>query len=285
MGKLKKSVYSLSGKEEDLKDFKISMQNKIGHKRMLIDFERQDEEANYGKMPYFVYSGAVEFPAQLAISILSELGLGSDKLNFQKGTEIIFDNHGESYSYVKFDEIWDFIKKLNEKNFLVAMLLIASSNNHWVSITSIQQLIIRELKEYKIEIDYSKSSVFIAMSFGEEMLKARKSIANVVRDFGYEPMFIDSKEHNNQIVPEIFSEIEKAEFVISDLTEQKRGVYLEAGYALALKKQVILSCEKEDFKNNHFDVSQINTIVWSDENDLESRLRERIKAMHNLVKV
>lgn len=285
MGKLKKSVYSLLNSEEDLTGFKISMQNKIEHKRAEIDLKYYDDELNYGQMPEDPYSTEFEFPADLAISILSELGFESGKLNFQTGTEMLAANHRESYRYVEFDETWDFIKNLNEKDFLVAMLLIASSNNHWDSITSIQQLIIRELNECNIEIDYSKSSVFIAMSFGDTLLKARKSIANVVRDFGYEPMFIDAKEHNNQIVPEIFSEIEKAEFVISDLTEQKRGVYLEAGYAMALKKQVILSCEKEDFKNNHFDVSQINTIVWSDENDLENRLRERIKAIHNMIKI
>ncbi|WP_143469645.1 hypothetical protein [Lentibacillus sediminis] len=164
------------------------------------------------------------------------------------------------------------------------MLLIASSNSHWESITSIQQLIIKELNNFKFEIDYKRSSVFIAMSFGESMQKARHSIVKVIEEFGYDAMLIDIKEHNNQIVPEIFSEIENAEFVVSDLTEQKRGVYLEAGYAMAKKKQVILSCKTEDFEKRHFDVSQINTIIWSDEDELENRLRERIKAMYTLFK-
>ena len=84
------------------------------------------------------------------------------------------------------------------------------------------------------------------------------------------------KEHNNQIVPEIFKEIDDSEFVIADLTGHRGGVYYEAGYAMAKEKTVILSCR--DGENTHFDVAQINTIYWQNEDDLFERLIRRIKA-------
>ncbi|MFE7060825.1 hypothetical protein ACFVAD_01570 [Sutcliffiella sp. NPDC057660] len=284
MGKLKKSVFTILNREDELKDFKIGLQNRIDHKRVSIENEHNDLERKYGEIPEYVYAAVYEFPAALAIDILSELGIESDKLNFKISTEYIDQYDVGSYSFVDFNEIWNFIKALDEKSFLVSMLIISSSNSNWESISSIQQLIIKELNNFKFEIDYKKSTVFIAMSFSESMNKTRKSIIKVIEEFGYEAMLIDIKEHNNQIVPEIFSEIENADFVVSDLTEQKRGVYLETGYAMAKEKQVILTCKTDDFDKNHFDVSQINTIIWSDENELEIRLRARIKAMHSLIK-
>ena len=112
------------------------------------------------------------------------------------------------------------------------------------------------------------------------MQKARQSIIRVIEDFGYEPMLIDIKEHNNQIVPELFSHIDGADFVISDLTEQKNGHPCARCSWPVQEKQVILSCKADDFEKNHFDVKQINTIRWENEEELENKLRTRIKAMH-----
>ena len=214
------------------------------------------------------------------MEVLSELGLPSNILETKIGEEQFGANHYQSYQYHDFDEVWNVIKELEPNDFLIALVVIAASNSHWKSVTTIQQLINREINHFKLKIDYKKSSVFVAMSFGDKMQKARQSITKVIEEYGYTPMLIDIKEHNNQIVPEMFNEIENADFVIADLTEQKTGVYLETGYAMAKGKQVILSCSKDDFTNNHFDVSQINTIMWNEETDLENRLHLRIKAMH-----
>lgn len=124
----------------------------------------------------------------------------------------------------------------------------------------------------------NRKTVFVAMSFHESMQNARKKIIEAVESFGYQAMLIDIKEHNNQIVPEIFTEIKKSKFVIADLTGQRGGVYFEAGYAKALEKDLILCCKKEEQKQVHFDVAQINTIFWENENDLYKRLRKRIES-------
>lgn len=133
----------------------------------------------------------------------------------------------------------------------------------------------QELLELIID---NRETVFIAMSFDDSMQKARKEIIRAVESFGYKAMLIDIKEHNNQIVPEIFTEIKKSKFVVADLTGQRGGVYFEAGYAKALEKDLILCCKKEEQEKVHFDVAQINTIFWEDENDLYKRLRKRIES-------
>lgn len=123
-----------------------------------------------------------------------------------------------------------------------------------------------------------KETVFIAMSFSEEMNKARRQIAAAIQECDFEPVLIDVKEHNNQIVPEIFKEIEKSKFVVADLTEQRGGVYYEAGIAGGKDKAVILTCKKEEIDKVHFDLAQVNTIFWEDERDLKDRLIKRIHA-------
>jgi len=128
------------------------------------------------------------------------------------------------------------------------------------------------------ELQSELSQGFIAMSFSSEMNETRDTIKKVIVDCGYMPRIIDEKEHNNQIVPEIFYEIKRSKFLVADLTGHRNGVYYEAGYAQGLGKEVILTCHKDDFKHRHFDVAQIATIVWEDKDDLKKRLKKRIEA-------
>lgn len=137
------------------------------------------------------------------------------------------------------------------------------------------------LKEFGLEkcqklIGCDTKKVFFAMWFDDKMGDAKVKIKEAIKHTGYEPVFINDKEYNGQIVPEIFKEIDDSLFVIADLTGQRGGVYYEAGYAMAREKQVILCCRKEE--TTHFDVAQINTIYWENQDDLYKRLVDRIKA-------
>ena len=90
---------------------------------------------------------------------------------------------------------------------------------------------------------------------------------------------MDEIEYNHLIVPEMLYEIRQAKFVIAELTGHNNGAYYEAGYALGQGKEVIQLCKEETFgTDGHFDVQQINTICWKDEEDLKLRLVNRIKA-------
>lgn len=121
-------------------------------------------------------------------------------------------------------------------------------------------------------------NVFVAMSFAPEMLPIRDAIKEALIECGFVPRIMDEIEHNHQIVPEMLYEIREARFVIAELTGHNNGAYFEAGYALGYGKEVIQICDKAKFgTDGHFDVKQVNTILWEDTADLTKRLIARIK--------
>ncbi len=151
-------------------------------------------------------------------------------------------------------------------------------NGNYATITAEGWKKIDELKKISKEINQG----FIAMAFKVETRGIREAFRNAIKDSGYAVSIIDEKEHNNQIVPEIFYEIERSKFVVVDVTFPNYGAYYEAGYAQALGKQVIMCCRKTEFDSDngrpHFDVAQKSMIVWKDEEELIERLKKRIKA-------
>lgn len=122
-------------------------------------------------------------------------------------------------------------------------------------------------------------TAFVAMSFAEEMSPIREAIKDAITECQFSPIIMDEVEHNHQIVPEMLHEIRNARFVIAELTGNNNGAYYEAGYALGLGKEVIQLCSETEVKSRlHFDVKQVNTIIWKDEHDLKQRLVKRINA-------
>ena len=126
---------------------------------------------------------------------------------------------------------------------------------------------------------------FVAMEFGDRTLDIREAFRVAITSSGYSMRAIDEKEHNNQIVPEIFYEIERSKFVVVDVTYPNYGAYYEAGYAYGLGKEVIVCCSKEAFENKdgthirpHFDISQKSMVIWDNLDDLKVRLQRRIEA-------
>lgn len=124
---------------------------------------------------------------------------------------------------------------------------------------------------------------FIAMSFADKFNHLyedglKKGILNA----GYEPIRLDRTEHNNKIDDEIISTIKRSKFLVADCTEQNRGVYFEAGYALGLGLQVIWVCKKAELDENrvHVDTRQYFFIDWEEGKweTLIKRLSERIIA-------
>lgn len=127
--------------------------------------------------------------------------------------------------------------------------------------------------------DRITKNVFVAMSFAPEMAKTREAIKDALVQCGYTPRIMDEIEHNHQIVPEMLYEIRECRFVVAELTGHNNGAYFEAGYALGFGKDVIQVCKKAKFgEDGHFDVKQVNTVLWETEKDLTQKLVARIKA-------
>lgn len=125
-----------------------------------------------------------------------------------------------------------------------------------------------------------KIQVFVAMSFSPELKSVYdNAIAPAVTATGYRPYRVDADHHLDRIDAKIIAEIKNSRFIVADVTQQKAGVYYEAGFAHGLGIPVIWSVKSEDLKNVHFDTRQYNHIVWESENELKNRLEDLILAV------
>jgi len=96
---------------------------------------------------------------------------------------------------------------------------------------------------------------------------------------GYDALKINNEEHNEKICDRIEATIRQSRFIVADFTENKPGVYYEAGLARGLGIPVIWCVKETDIQKLHFDTRQYNHIVWKDESDLREKLELRIRAL------
>ena len=83
------------------------------------------------------------------------------------------------------------------------------------------------------------------MSFSDDLKPIWEGpIYKAIKKAGYKPYRVDAEPHSDRIDVKIISEIKNSRFVVADITEQKRGVYFEAGFALGLGLPVIMVCQK-----------------------------------------
>ncbi len=141
--------------------------------------------------------------------------------------------------------------------------------------------------------DEQNKDVFVSMSFAEEANSTREAIRRGIIGAGFSAQFMDEIIHNKQIVPEMFRLIRESRFLIMDISEPNYGAYYEAGYALGLGKEVIITCSRnakrrelteeekpfEKYIRPHFDVAQKQILYWDDYDDLSRKLKEWIKAL------
>ncbi|WP_051685590.1 hypothetical protein [Clostridium sp. KNHs205] len=217
------------------------------------------------------------------INVYSEMNWPLDEKHSSQSVQFYPEHDAFGYQ-TYFSDIYQKVQgiKDNIEFFYALIILIDGIQKNTPLYAHYASIIYKGVKKYELssarvvlETKETKK-VFVAMSFDKKLKTARSNIEKAIKDTGYTPILIDVKEHNNQIVPEIFKEISDSHFIIADLTGQRGGVYFEAGYALANNKPLILSCAQTEFKKVHFDVAQINTIFWEDEYDLYERLKARI---------
>jgi hypothetical protein len=133
----------------------------------------------------------------------------------------------------------------------------------------------------KLERNIEKrTQAFVAMSFSEDLKSTWEGpIYRAIKKAGYKPYRVDAEPHTDRIDAKIISEIKNSRFVVADVTDQKRGVYFEAGYAIGMGLPVLWCVRKDDLDKVHFDTRQYNHIVWETAEDLETRLYDFICAI------
>ena len=133
---------------------------------------------------------------------------------------------------------------------------------------------------------------FVAMWFDDHVKEVyNKHICPAIRAAGYKPHRVDDNpDHSDNLVDRILSAIRQSRFVVADFTSgsikddegntvplDRGGVYYEAGFAYGLGKPVIYTCKEELVGNLHFDIRQLNHLLWKDEDELARKLTARIE--------
>ena len=275
---------SLNEKKGNLEKFKIQVSN--FHIKYLTNYEVDSKNISRIGQPNLIdeeqeklEETSIYMSIDCATAVLSDVGLD---LNTDDIIEKYYDEENEYYNLYSYKTIWGKMVDLDPESFFIAVLsLVINIGDHSNLGVFYKNEIVKLFKDNEFEGLYNdvinNNTVFIAMWFDDTMQLAYGKIEKAISECGYKPVRIDQKEHNNQIVPEIFHEIKNSVFVVADLTGQRNGVYYEAGYAEALKKNVIMTCKGEP-KDCHFDVAQKNIIFWNNPNELYERLLNRIKA-------
>lgn len=128
-------------------------------------------------------------------------------------------------------------------------------------------------------INVNSKNAFIAMSFDEDLDDVFcKAILGACEECGFKAIRVDKSEHNEKICDKIIAEIKQSRFLIAEFTQQKHGVYFEAGFAYGLGLPVIWCCHKNDVEKLHFDTRQYNHVIWENVEDFKNKLVNRIKA-------
>lgn len=99
---------------------------------------------------------------------------------------------------------------------------------------------------------------------------------------GFELVRLNEKPKAGSIDERLRVEIRCAKFLVVDLTDANPGAYWEAGFAEALGKPVIYTCEKKIFKTKgtHFDTNHLHTVLWepTSPEEAEEELKNTIRA-------
>lgn len=137
------------------------------------------------------------------------------------------------------------------------------------------------IKHAESLISPNKDSIlaFVAMSFKPELEAIyEEAIKGAIKHCGLEPVRIDDKQFNGEIVKEISDEIDRSRFIVADFTDNRPGVYFEAGYATGKGLPVIYCCKECEKGDIHFDINHFKFIYWENAEDLKDELIKRIKA-------
>jgi hypothetical protein len=209
--------------------------------------------------------------------------------------ELFKHQHSEGEEFMinelLFDEMFFgklYFKNVEECNFYLKTLddiglIKATTNNSGVVV---QISITFKGLNYNIELTEFGSlsrNCFVAMSFGEDMIQIRNAIKQAIIDTGFKPLLIDELHFDAEktINDEIIASIKKSKFCVADFTEQKDGVYFEAGFALGRGMKVIYACRKDWFEKSHFDTNHFPHIIYNEPNELYEKIKLKIEAWIN----
>lgn len=124
---------------------------------------------------------------------------------------------------------------------------------------------------------------FVAMSFHDSMTGAFELgfLPAIETDSGLRCVRIDREHFTGKISDRMLSDIRQAQLVVADFSLHRPNVYFEAGFALALGRPVIWTCQRDGATQVglEFDTQQYQHMFWSSAEDLRTKLANKIHAL------
>ncbi|HEX8599420.1 MAG TPA: hypothetical protein VF952_12995 [Chloroflexia bacterium] len=128
--------------------------------------------------------------------------------------------------------------------------------------------------------DFEPNLVFVMMPFNEDMDDVYSAIKGECSRLGLRAARVDENVGSGFIIREITDLIERAEFLICDLTYERPNVYYELGYAHGVGNEAldILLIAKHG-TNLHFDISAQRVQLYKSTEHLRSIISHNLKEM------
>lgn len=128
---------------------------------------------------------------------------------------------------------------------------------------------------------FEHNLVFVIMPFtGQEMIDVYAAIKDECEKMRLVATRVDEKVGSGFVVREIAELIERAEFLVCDLTHERPNVYYELGYAHGVGNEAsdILLIAKEGTKL-HFDIAPLRVQYYRSTEHLRSIVSSSLKEM------
>lgn len=132
----------------------------------------------------------------------------------------------------------------------------------------------------QMDVKIQKGYLFIAMPIDESdplLEDVLDSIKEVALRCELVAERIDEKQSNERITDRILESIQKAEYVVVDLTNNRPNVFYEAGYAHGIGKIPIYIARRET--KLEFDLKDYPVIFFRNMKELKDRLEKRLRGI------
>ena len=121
----------------------------------------------------------------------------------------------------------------------------------------------RRIRFSNYKIEYRQAEVFVISQFGGMYDQLYDNvIIPICEKKGIKPIRADEISASSMILEDIIRSLQNANIIIADITPNNPNVFYELGYAHAIRKPVILLCEKAERSNLPFDISGFRTIFY-----------------------
>ncbi len=128
-----------------------------------------------------------------------------------------------------------------------------------------------------INIKAGKPKVFVIMDFSGRYDELYKKVLTITEKFGLDTKNAGDFYQPGNIIEDIISEIHSSDLIIAEITPANRNVYFEVGFAYALKKKIVMLCERET--KLPFDIHAERCIFYDNVIGGEANIEERLNKM------